>query len=956
MAVLIPNVIYTARLAALPSSNDQVYEITYNTGSGTLGDVKAGMMLYVGTSAGAFDLGMCRVRVAPDGSKIYIGETSEIEWASNCYLTIVDDFDIHARHVHVDSSGTLFMDVDIAFSDQHTAFSPVPVLGSHAVVWLTGATVDVEFDASDSWVFDSTISGYVWTAPGASASSGMTSATPTITYNAAGIYRVLCTVTAANAKTAVGVRYVFVYDDDNPPATVFQIANCEGSVDSGGWMFDVTMQAEASLSEIRERTLVILFAKDYYNGVEQSIGPIEGRENIIAVGRVGPSESIRWDPVAGQVHFSVYGPHYWMNKMKVSATQLEFSTAPGNWNQVTNLSVDRALWHLMHWRSTATMVMDFYPSGDTRYDDKTASLANYLWSQLTEIAGTKIMAHVLCDRYGRMFAEIDPQMVPEVSRSAFPTVMTVTEDDWMDVIEFERATAHDVGQVNLSTRFVNSSGASVTLYSLAPGHLPRRYGEAAAPIDGMLAASQAQSNQMAGLYLGWKCNPFPGIPLKLPQNNRMIDICPRQFLDITIAAEDTPRGVPYSGNIIPRRVALPYDADARWLNVAINSEGETFEEISSNGDVPGTSGVDVDLSMPPLPPLPKLPNLPIILPGTTEPSANGAKKVMIHDANQGLLYSINFDGTPQWNFFNAGLTVAQRQAANFFFRCPSGACYCGHVSNGTTSTHGAFVARAPSLGGTWVILYDVSNLQLSGGARWGVHGANYNPLVSETVGLVLYKSDDGAPYFYIGSGISFAKGALVSASGYNFQFNVSYGLGKWMVSSYGNQTNGKIKILASNGMAVTANPAVNGGLNPGHVRAGTTGKTFHDRSGNGIFIGTDNYTTEDMNTDGDIKFTVDHTNNFFACDPTGTYCMTRYGAGFRGRSSDGGASWGTIPNLPVQNNYMFAYAGSSQRWVAGGGSTIYSTPDFGNSWANKVGNLTGLIPIPDINMVKVLEY
>ena len=74
---------------------------------------------------------------------------------------------------------------------------------------------------------------------------------------------------------------------------------------------------------------------------------------------------------------------------------------------------------------------------------------------------------------------------------------------------------------------------------------------------------------MAGLLLGWKNNPFPNIPLKLCQNNRMIDICPNQFIDLTIDAADTPRGVGYDGKLIPRRAGLNYDAEAdrtgvRW--------------------------------------------------------------------------------------------------------------------------------------------------------------------------------------------------------------------------------------------------------------------------------------------------------------------------------------------------------------------------------------------------------
>src|SRR4030067_2539412 len=82
MAVLVPNTIYTARLASLPSSNDQVYEISYNTGSGTLGNVKAGMLGYVGTIAGADDLGFFRVRVWARGRKLYFGENSETYWVN----------------------------------------------------------------------------------------------------------------------------------------------------------------------------------------------------------------------------------------------------------------------------------------------------------------------------------------------------------------------------------------------------------------------------------------------------------------------------------------------------------------------------------------------------------------------------------------------------------------------------------------------------------------------------------------------------------------------------------------------------------------------------------------------------------------------------------------------------------------------------------------------------------
>ena len=954
MAVLHPNTIYTARLASLPSSNDQVAQISYNTGSGTLGDVKPGMTLLVGTTAGARDLGICRIRTAPDGGYFYIGETSEIEWSSNCYLTISDDFDIHARHIHVDDDEYLYMDYNVVYSDQHLNFDPVPVLGSHACLWLSGGSASVIFNSSDSWVFDSTISGHAWEAPGSSSSSGMSTATPTISYNAAGVYRVMCTVTAANGKTAMGVRYVFVFDDDHMPSTVFQIANCEGNVDMGGWMFDVTMQAEASLTDLREGTLVVLFAKDYYQGTEQSIGPIEGRENIVCVGRVGPSESIRWDPVAGQVHFIAYGPQFWLNKIKVGATQLDFTSgSPANWNQVKNLTPDRALWHLMHWRSTATMVMDFYPTGDALYDNRITSLANFLWAQLTEFAGLKLMAHVLCDRFGRLFAEIDPQMVPESGRGSFPEVMEITKDDWMEVIEFERATVHETGQVNISTRFVNSSGTSYTFYSLSPGHMPKRYGEWEIN-DGMLAASQADSNRKAGLLLGWKNNELPDMPIKLWGNNRMIDITPHQVLAITIAAGDTPRGLEYAGNLIPRRVTFRYDAEARWLSTELGCEAETFEQVVSEGDIPGSG--DVDPSVPPLPPLPDLPDLPPIIPGGPgEPSATGPTVAVIHDANVGFMFSTNFnESSPTWQSFNAGLTVAQYQSANRFFRTPNGACYCAYILATSTSTSGpGFVAYAPSLGGTWTVIYDASNLS-SGTNRWGIFAISYNPSASETVGIIIANASDSTPKMYVGSRSTFSIGAAVEVSGYLFGLHLSYGLGKWMLTGYDH-----VKLVSPDGASVSTPAASASNQDRPHVRASTTGKTFHPpQSGNHFYAADNNFATRVDNTPAATPAFDDafYANIYFACDPTGQYMMTRYTG--KGRSSDYGTTWVGIPNLPV-GGWWFDYAGpgeSTPRFVAAGGSSIRYSPNFGESWLNREGNVTGLAPIPSINMIKVLVW
>jgi hypothetical protein len=65
LAIYKPNTIYTARLASVPSSTDMIGQIAYNSGSGTLGDVRTNMTLWVGTAAGKKDLGTARIRKDP---------------------------------------------------------------------------------------------------------------------------------------------------------------------------------------------------------------------------------------------------------------------------------------------------------------------------------------------------------------------------------------------------------------------------------------------------------------------------------------------------------------------------------------------------------------------------------------------------------------------------------------------------------------------------------------------------------------------------------------------------------------------------------------------------------------------------------------------------------------------------------------------------------------------------
>jgi hypothetical protein len=961
LAIFKPNTIYTARLDVVPTYTDLVAQIAFDTGSGTLGDVKPGMTLYVGTTAGAFDLGMCRIRKDPISGWFYIGLTSEINWQAECHLTVVDDFDLWAKHAVIADSA-LVMDVDVEYDDQHTDFNPVPVLGPHAVAWLDEATVDVTFDASDSWVPGSTISAYAWTAPGSSASSGMSTATPTITYNAVGIYRVFCTVTAANAKTTVGVRHVFIYDRDaNQPATVFQLAQCIADYDTGGWMFDMAMEAEAGLGEIRDRSLVVLFAEDWYGETKQSIGPIEGRENIVCVGRI-MGESIRWDRETGQVHFTVQGPQYWLNKIKAFPIELTFATnTPDSWSVIPSMTVDRVLWHILYWHSTAIETMDFYPPEDTRLLPDGKTLASTIWGQLADIAQSRLLASPGFDRFGRLFVEIDPQMVPEADRT-WATVMALTDDDWQEGIDLQRVTVEDVSLITLSSQQVDESGSVITLYSLSPGHVPRRYGEPMG-IDRLLAASQAESNELAGLALGWYINEFPDVPVILAQNNRMIDLFPRQFCSLDMETTDNPREIAFDGNLIPRRMTLLFDAESGYMHPEFSFESETFEQVNTDGDIPDVD----DTSIPAFPGLgsfPEIPDLTTLFPGDISSAPDGPPTVLMVDEIKGLLLSKNFNepvaGDVTWQFWNSGIdtadleyiTTASLARIPEVFITPGGSVWMA-VFEKVFERWIDTIYFAPALGALFTKVIDQAWLDANEpGGVVGISGMGYNPNKPEEIAFIAgnCSAAQTGRHLWIGNRNGFIQKTALTFLG-QFANPITYGNNEWghITSNNGGSTKTFRRFAGDGSSQLTAVDITNvtaSGATPGHWRAGTS-KIIIAYNGDGNTIS--------VSTDGGATFSdFDVTKSFhrnFAVHPGGQYILAGWdnASGKRGKSSDGGTSWSGLPNLPAGGEYAFAYAGGAgvdSRWIAARGVVRYSNNAFGaEDWLNKEGNLGYLIPV-----------
>lgn len=582
-----PATVFQAEVASTPDSYDVVDSIEYDTvTTGAYTDIVPGMTMLIGTTAGGYDVGIVRVRAAASDTLIPIGVTSDIQWTAAQHLTVLNDFGIWNKFP-VTSGGVIYEDFDTAYD---ASLYPLPVMGSDTVLWLSSTTISYLPDASDSTLLDGTITAYAWTATGASATADMDTATPTITYNTGGEYLISCTVTGSNAKTQTGYRKVFVYSRTYLPITQFVPSNI--SADGSGWGFDVTLYDNASVSDVRDRAFCVLHSVDGMGGAQS------GHENIIAAGWI-VGESISWSAGYSVVSFRVEGAAGWLSRIEGAAMNLEDTASPTTWAQVATLTIDKYILHLLTWRSTAAQVIDCQLTGDTTRCKALSLEQNTLWEQFN-LADRKILAPAKCDRYSRLFVEIDPQFLSD--RSGVPTVMTFQKVDWTESIDISRRRIPTMSQLQTSAYWYDGTTEG-QFYSTAAGNVSKLFGSVGKR-DDMQTGTQAALNTLTGLLLGSENNDFPELGLTQPGINRFVDIAPKQFVEINLAASDTVRGVSLVGRkFIARQIDYEWNADTGGVLVSYSFEAACTAELAVTA----------------LPPQIDVPNIPPIPPYTEQP-------------------------------------------------------------------------------------------------------------------------------------------------------------------------------------------------------------------------------------------------------------------------------------------------------------------------------------------------
>lgn len=561
--------------------------------SGAVANVREGQTIEILTSAGVFK-GRARIATGGgSGSTIQIAELSAgtINITDNDLVKVYEEFRIWDRLVS--ATAALNKDSRTTYSDQGSNPPPVANCGG---LWAgftdAGQTyATVTFDASVSFVIDPDSAGtltYLWNVGDGTITSGSTSTSAITVRFPEGFRHVTLTVTdSGNSKSTV--RYVPVWvhsrvntDSDYPKSVLVN----SRSYTEEGWSFEFELPvgSEASLSNVPDGALVVLWEDHYYGSTNASYGSnVSGRSHIRAVGYLD-RDQITIDADNDTVVFTAISPLGVLAATPALPQLTIQSGSPTKWQHIKGNSVYRTLWYLWYWHTTAFNYFDFRrpSSGDLSFTRLATTVVDNQLAQFRDIADS-IGLIVTCDWLGRLIVDKNPMYEDSTERSARTTAYNFTNADYVRV-EWERPHRWETKTV-IGEGITDGSTASanVAVFARAPGTAPAALGTGVETFDRQIVDNQAELNERTGLRFAevnglYNGRIVPkGLRLTLRGGYDVIDPALQEWVTLTLPAATNKRGVSFDSSTrwLVKGAEVTYDHEAGTKEVVYTLDHET---------------------------------------------------------------------------------------------------------------------------------------------------------------------------------------------------------------------------------------------------------------------------------------------------------------------------------------------------------------------------------------------
>lgn len=586
LGVYEPTTAFAARLNH-PSVPKNSRVLTVSLLAGNPAEVVRGMTVYIGTYPNGRDVARLRA-ISATATTLTVAENS-LTWMDGWYLTIVRFYEPWAVYPRIildpNNVPIFYRDYDIVYADQNQYMDPVVNMGPNHAGYLQTGAHSVYY--SSSGTYDPTpgglATGFAWVFEGGMPTASVQRDPGYIAYTGCGQFTTSLTVTTSFGKSLTGRRHVMIYERASAgacrPIVRWGLESFEGSRDQGGYALRLWVRELADQVKITDGALIVIFTEDWEGGVQgKAAAGSEHREHTLFCGYV-EDDSIMLDPETNKSEFRVRSVTGRMERLATFSAPLESKVNAMTWNELVDMTVDRAAVNYLRWYSTILTIADFSPTGDIKpvqfFDSGRGNLYEGLDSFLQGTLGAKAVA----DRQGKIWSEIDGNLLATgTARNVLIEVLSGTRQDWRSQISIERRPDSNLAYLEAGG-IAYSGPATGTIGAFlagAPGEAPNYFG-GVERFQGLVIEGQTQLNAYVGLLLADRDALYPEVGMPMAGDYRIIDIAPQVRVGLTLLPAENYRAVSWSDKkFLPQAIGYQFDPSDSILSMEVRLKEETF--------------------------------------------------------------------------------------------------------------------------------------------------------------------------------------------------------------------------------------------------------------------------------------------------------------------------------------------------------------------------------------------
>ncbi len=556
-------------------------------------DIEAGMTYWIGTTAGARDVHVGRIRgkvtnfilveefSSGDPGMLPLSTLQSLE--NDLYVTVKKDYNLHSVFPRISYSGgvnsrvgTFYKDFNAAYMDQNATIpAGIVRIGQHRVSRTSPASFDFQAFA-ENWSVG-TPDTYAWDVDGGSVTAGdIDEQNLTIEFTT-GFYVVSCTVTFDTGAAVTVRRFVWV---NQTPIAIKEIPNDNRDIPgrrmSMGTFDDIGTLADGAMAVYQEYPS--WGGDDIEEATKQCVGFVRSIEHSHRDGV--------------QYHsFDLVSPLMLAEDLVAFSQELTKSSDPTNWQEAIHLLMHLDYWvfYLLFYHSTLPTLFDIEISGLNLYLTQAWSVqAGSIGGAVAE-SGSRLNCTVGQKSNGDIHIKRDPQFLDSDERDEIPERFTATlADIKINTLDWgDNDVRNRVGRVEASGFAYD--GTNLTPYiAQSPGFVGGQ-GSSVAQLQNQLLYAfddpQQELNKRAARALAKENNPLKNIRFTLLGNYDVIEVAERYWLRLDVPAPHGPNGQAFNERILIKTVSKRYLGGGA-AEIDVTAEAEVYADEGQGQTIP----------------------------------------------------------------------------------------------------------------------------------------------------------------------------------------------------------------------------------------------------------------------------------------------------------------------------------------------------------------------------------